>query len=183
LLGGSSQKNGDSPHRLREGCDVTVITRKTYVDPTLKEYKGVKLVPVNNPRKKSLEAIIHTFRAVLTGRLTGQPLRELYSHAGMFILPSYHEGLPIVLLEAMSYGLSRIVSDIPANRNVDLDGSRYFNPGDIEGMAAKMNEFIDRSLSQEEKHNQVEYIRENFDWEKIAGKTLEVYEKVVSGKW
>ena len=115
---------------------------------------------------------------VLTGRLTGKPLQELYSHAGLFILPSYHEGLPIVLLEAMSYGLNCIVSDIPANRNVGLDDDRHFKAGDIEGMAAKIEEFIARPLTQEERTAQIEGVRENYDWEKIAGKTLGVYENV-----
>ena len=61
---------------------------------------------------------------VLTGRLTGKPLQELYAGAGLFVLPSYYEGLPIVLLEAMSYGLSCIVSDIAANGEVPQNNNR-----------------------------------------------------------
>ena len=53
---------------------------------------------------------------VLTGFLNGVALEQLYSHAGAFVLPSSHEGLPIVALEALSYGLPVLASDIPANR-------------------------------------------------------------------
>jgi len=118
---------------------------------------------------------------ILTGQLTGQPLQELYSHAGLFILPSYHEGLPIVLLEAMSYGLSCIASDIPANREVDLDEDRYFMPRDIEALATKIKDFIDRPLSDEEKRTQIAMIVEHYNWENISKKTLEVYKKVAFG--
>lgn len=120
-----------------------------------------------------------TPNVVLTGFQKGQSLQELFSCAGLFILPSYHEGLPIVLLEAMSYRLSCIVSDIPANREVDLGHDRYFAPGDIEGIAAKIREFIEKPLDAKERESQIEYIRENFDWEKIAEKTLEVYKDVM----
>jgi len=116
---------------------------------------------------------------ILTGRLTGKPLQELYSHAGLFILPSYYEGLPIVLLEAMSYGLSCIISDIPANREVALENQRHFSPGDIEGMSAKIQEYIDRSFSQEEKYSQIENIKKNYDWKKIAKQTKDVYKKIL----
>jgi len=116
---------------------------------------------------------------ILTGRLTGQPLQELYSNAGLFVLPSYHEGLPIVLLEAMSYGLSCITSDIPANREVELNEGRFFKAGDVEALAVKMKEFIDRPLIEGEKRRQMDMVVERYDWQRIAEKTLEVYGRVV----
>lgn len=112
---------------------------------------------------------------ILTGFLTGEPLCELYSHAGLFVLPSYYEGLPIVLLEAMSYGLSCIASDIPANRNVELPEKRVFRPGDINELCAKIHEFVDKPLNKEERRKQVDMIAEKYDWEKIAERTMEVY--------
>jgi len=114
---------------------------------------------------------------VLTGFITGQPLQELYSHAGLFVLPSYHEGLPIVLLEAMSYGLSCIASDIPANRNVELETERFFEPGNVTSLAEKMKEFINRPWGSAERKKQIELINEKYNWGKIAGDTLDVYER------
>lgn len=115
---------------------------------------------------------------ILTGRLTGLPLKELYTHAGLFVLPSYYEGLPIVLLEAMSYGLSCVVSDIPANREVALEDRRYFKPGDIGGMAEKIRAFLLRPLSVEEKSSQIKGVAEKYNWDTIAAETLKVYGKV-----
>ena len=122
---------------------------------------------------------LKTNNVVLTGFIRGQSLCELFSHAGLFVIPSYYEGLPISLLEAMSYGLSCIVSDIPANRNVKLPDERFFKPGDIKGLAEKISVFIDKPLSEEEKKRQVDMISEKYDWAKIAVSTLEVYKKVL----
>lgn len=112
---------------------------------------------------------------ILTGFQKGQPLQELYSHAGLFVLPSHHEGLPIVLLEAMSYGLSCIASDIPANRNVELIRSRFFRAGDIAALAEKIDEFVHKSFDEEDRKSQLRMIAEKYNWEKIARQTLEVY--------
>ena len=112
---------------------------------------------------------------VLTGFLTGDSLRELYANAGIFILPSYYEGLPIVLLEAMSYGLSCLASDIPANREVSLAEERFFKPGDIETIAEKLEEFINKPLSRQDREKQVLEIAEKYNWDKIADETLKVY--------
>ena len=117
---------------------------------------------------------------VLAGFLTGLPLRELYSHAGLFVLPSYYEGLPIVLLEAMSYRLSCVVSDIPANKEVNLPADRFFKAGDIKQLAEKMNEFISKPISTEEKSREILLISEKYNWGKIADQTLEVYKLVSS---
>lgn len=116
---------------------------------------------------------------VLTGFISGRPLFELYSHAGLFVLPSYHEGLPIVLLEAMSYGLSCVVSDIAPNKEVDLPKERFFKVGDIKDLSGKIQKFINESMPQEERKSQLEMVKSMYDWEKIADQTYKVYEDVL----
>jgi len=115
---------------------------------------------------------------LLTGFISGEPLKELYSHAGLFVLPSYYEGLPIVLLEAMSYGLSCIVSDIPANKEVGLPENRYFAPGDVNAMVEKIREFVDKPLGPDEIARQISVLREKYDWDRIAERTMGVYREI-----
>lgn len=129
--------------------------------------------------QKLKELAKNTSGVVLAGFVSGQPLQELYSHAGLFVLPSYYEGLPIALLEAMSYGLSCIASDIPANRNVGLSEDRFFKPGDIQEMTERIRYFADRPLTEEEKTAQIRMVAEKYDWERIAEQTLEVYKQVL----
>ena len=84
---------------------------------------------------------------VLTGILQGKTRHALPTHPRCFVLPSSHEGLPIALLEAMSYRLPVIVSDIPANLEVGLEKEAYFPVGDIAALAQKLQQNIDAPLS------------------------------------
>ena len=115
---------------------------------------------------------------VLTGFIQGDALNEVYSHAGLFVMPSYHEGLPIVLLEALSYGIKALISDIEPNKEIRLDTDMYFPVGNIEVLAAKMQEFMNTPLTKEEKIKQISMVAERYDWGKIADKTLQVYKQV-----
>lgn len=63
---------------------------------------------------------------LLTGFIKGDKLAQLYAYARIFVLPSTHEGLPIALLEAMSYGCPILASDIPANKEIGLPDECYF---------------------------------------------------------
>lgn len=119
-------------------------------------------------------------RIVLPGFLKGEALQALFSQAGLFILPSYHEGLPIALLEAMSYGLPCIVSDIPANLEVPLEQDRYFPVGNEKALQEKLRYFMNRPFSSDEKDRQIEKIKQLYNWDEIATSTMKVYRKVVS---
>lgn len=116
---------------------------------------------------------------VMTGFLSGLPLIELYSHAGLFVIPSYYEGLPIALLEALSHGLSCIASDIPANIEVGLSPDRYFKTGDIASLGRKIEYFILNPMVDTEKKNQIAEVSRKYDWRSKADKTLSVYKHVL----
>ncbi len=117
-------------------------------------------------------------RIILTGYIGGDNLRQVFSHAGLFVLPSYHEGLPIALLEAISYGLNVLASDIPANKQVKLPERCYFRVGDILDFTDKMKSLLESPLSGTEMKAIQSIIHERYDWDVIAEQTIEVYEKI-----
>lgn len=121
-----------------------------------------------------------TKNVILTGFVNGQPWRELYSHAGLFVLPSYYEGLPIALLEALSFGLSVLVSDIPQNREVQLDDDRYYPVQNRRELAGKLEYWINKGpLTDRERKQQLDRVRRRYDWNTVAQRVLEVYTTLV----
>ena len=113
---------------------------------------------------------------VCTGFLSGQELHDMYLHAGMFVLPSSHEGLPISILEAMSYGLPVIASDIQANREIAGPAIDYFPVGDIDALTQllKKNAAIQFESALCEQIRDI--IRSHYSWRDIASKTFSVYQ-------
>ena len=121
---------------------------------------------------KRLKTLANDNKVVLTGFIKGNKLTELFSNAGLFVLPSFHEGLPISLLEAMSFHLPVLVSDIPANLQVKLPQENYFKTGDEESLLKKLDQFLNIDYSS------VNYNLAAYDWDKIALQTSEVYNKI-----
>jgi glycosyltransferase involved in cell wall biosynthesis len=79
---------------------------------------------------------------ILTGFVKGNVLEQLFSNCGLFVIPSFYEGLPIALLEAMAYKLPIIASDIRANTQVELDETAYFKVGSENELTNKLNAFL-----------------------------------------
>lgn len=106
---------------------------------------------------------------VLTGFIKGRRLHSLLNHTSCYVLPSSHEGLPIALLEAMSYGAPTLVSDIPANLEVGLPAHNYFHCGDILELTARLQSIVDSP------YKKYEYDMEKYNWDVIAQQVASVY--------
>lgn len=119
-------------------------------------------------------------RVVLTGVLTGRDLSEIYSNARLFVLPSYHEGLPLVLLEALSYGLPTLVSAIPAHLELIAHRDWTFPPGDVEELRLRLVHALKQAAPPDWLHLAGARLRGEFNWEKIAESTLALYLSVLS---
>jgi glycosyltransferase involved in cell wall biosynthesis len=119
--------------------------------------------------------------AVMTGFQQGMALQELYTHAGLFVLPSSHEGLPIALLEALSYGLPVLASDIPANLEVGLPAEHYFPLGNVGVLADRIRLQSTNGLTIAARENTRAWVAQRYDWQDIADKTVRLYASCIGG--
>lgn len=115
---------------------------------------------------------------VLTGYLNGVPLQQLYSHAGAFVLTSSHEGLPIALLEGLSYGLPVLASAIPANLEIGLPADSYFPVGDTAALTEKMARLTMAVPDPKARAAVKAWVVQQYDWDRIAAETLDIYRRV-----
>ena len=141
---------------------------------------GIKLVlagdtDFEDDYSRSLKEAAKANGVVLTGFVKGRKLHSLLTHCRCYCLPSSHEGLPIALLEAMSYGVEVVVSDIPANLEVGLDKGCYFPVGDVEALVQKLDKIAALPL----KHT--DYGMSKYDWNRIATQVSEVYLTLTTG--
>ena len=110
-------------------------------------------------------------RVMLTGFIRGSELAEIFSNAGLFVLPSYHEGLPIALLEAISYNLPILASDIPANLEL-ADAGETFPVGDVTVLSEKLQQLTTVGATKAAARHRLEH---EFNWDVVAAATEEVY--------
>lgn len=100
---------------------------------------------------------------IFAGRRSGSELKALYQHAKVFVLPSYHEGLPIVALEAISSGTNVLLSNITPNLDIEAPEDSYFGVGNEQMLAEKIEKLDGLDL-----HIDRDKFLIQFDWEQIA---------------
>ena len=108
--------------------------------------------------------------------MQGEALEELYSNAYIYCLPSDLEGMPLSLLEAMSYGNACLTSDIPECADVIADKGETFKKGDVSDLRAKLVTLMDDPSAVDAlKAQAATYITGKYSWDDSIRKTLELY--------
>ncbi len=115
-------------------------------------------------------------RILFTGFVQGRVLEELYSNAYVYVLPSDLEGMPLSLLEAMSYGNCCLTSDIPECARVVEDHGVTFPRGDIQALGAKLALLCgDGALVRTYQENAADFICGKYNWDAVAQMTAALY--------
>ena len=123
-------------------------------------------------KKKALE----DSRIVMTGFVQGQELEELYSNCYLYCLPSDIEGMPISLLEAMSYGRNCLVSNIEENVQVTANYAASFEKSNSEDLKNKLQQCLEgknRKMPDEISS----YILNKYNWDNVVEQTEKLYLK------
>lgn len=117
-------------------------------------------------------------RILFTGFVQGKLRDELYSNAYVYTLPSDLEGMPLSLLEAMSYGNCCLVSDIPECAEVVEDKAVLFRKSDVDNLRQKLQTLCDQpETASQYKANAAQFILNKYGWDDVVDKTLALYRR------
>lgn len=115
-------------------------------------------------------------RIILTGAVFGKLKQELYSNAYLYTLPTDLEGMPLSLLEAMSYGNCCLVSDIPECTEVIEDKAMTFRHSDMNDLADKLQYLCDHpDAVNRYRAMAADFICSKYNWDEVVQKTLKIY--------
>lgn len=113
---------------------------------------------------------------IFTDFVEGKTLEALYSNAYLYCLPSDLEGMPISLLEAMSYGNCCVTSDIPECTEVTGDRAISFKKGNVDDLSAVLTDLLlDKTKVEKYKNEAADYVLSVYNWDDVTKKTLELY--------
>ena len=115
-------------------------------------------------------------RIILTGFVQGRMLQELYSNAYIYVLPSDLEGMPMSLLEAMSYGNCCLTSDIAECTEVVGDKAVSFAHGSVDALYAALQDLIQHPQKvQEYKDQAADFVTGTYNWDAVVDQALTLY--------
>lgn len=115
-------------------------------------------------------------RIIFTGFVQGRLKHELYSNPYIYTLPSDLEGMPLSLLEGMSYGNCCVTSDIPECAEVVEDKAVTFRKSDVEDLKEKLQMLCDdEQMVEKYKKEAMDFILKKYGWDDVVKRTLDLY--------
>ena len=119
-------------------------------------------------------------KIIMTGFVQGEELEELFSNCYLYCLPSDIEGMPLSLLEAMSYGNYCLVSSIKENTDVTENMATIFEKGNIGSLQTKLEQMLKNNNLEISKEEISNYILNKYNWDDVTKKTLGIYSEIVN---
>jgi glycosyltransferase involved in cell wall biosynthesis len=126
--------------------------------------------------EKIKRAAANDERVILTGFVQGEELEELYSNCFLYVLPSNVEGMPISLLEAMSYGCACLTSDIDENTQLTGEFGYKFRKSDTADLKSELERLLKNGIDID-RNLMIENIKKNYGWDGIVDETLKLYKR------
>ncbi|MEW6068092.1 MAG: glycosyltransferase family 4 protein [Nitrospirota bacterium] len=113
-------------------------------------------------------------KVIFTGQLNKDELSVLYANCRLFVIASLYEGLPNVLLEAMSFNCNILASDIDSHMAIGLEQDDYFKAQDTDDLANK----IQNKVSQDIRKDYSEFLLKNYNWDVVAEEVSKIYNQL-----
>jgi glycosyltransferase involved in cell wall biosynthesis len=117
-----------------------------------------------------------------TGKIPKSSVIAAYREADVFVCPSFHEGSPRVVKEALLCGCPVIASDIPGVRIIDPDAEvvTYFDPGDADALCARLQQFADQPSQDDSFDERARTVVHRFTPDKIAARFADLYDDLIA---
>ena len=116
-------------------------------------------------------------KIIMTGFVQGKELAELFSNCSVYVLPSDVEGMPLSLLEALSYGCRCLISDIPENVETAGGLANTFSKGNVWELRNALESMLRKDSSETERACISGKVKELYNWDDITEATLRTYQQ------
>ncbi|MBR5272796.1 MAG: glycosyltransferase family 4 protein [Clostridia bacterium] len=134
------------------------------------------IIAGKGPKDKELQALIDAKGMTERVKLLGfrSDVADLYSAADAFVFPSFREGLPVSVMEAMATGLPVVCSKIRGSIDlVDYNGGEHFDPHSSESCKKALETLLLRDLEPIGEYNKQKVCE--FNYETVNKKMKEIY--------
>jgi glycosyltransferase involved in cell wall biosynthesis len=111
------------------------------------------------------------------GVRTGTELDALYQHAALFLAPSYHEGQPLTVLEAMSHGRCIVASNISAHAELVGSAGVLFDSGDTGALGRAVHDVLcdrERAVKLGDEGRRRVLDSDEYTWDRAASETEKI---------